>query len=471
MGSKANGMSSVYFPPRLLAMGLGEVLIIGGCFVLAAILRLGSAAPFVLRYQRGFLKLGLICVVFVFFLYLYDLYESRVFSSGREFVSRTWQALGSATIALGLIYYLYPPLAVGRGIFTLGITSLGFALVGYRSAFLWLSSTQTLRENTLILGDAPLARELAREIQNRSESGLRLVGLVSENGWVPGASASQADEPQVVGTIQGLLTLATQQRIRRLIVAMQERRGKLPLNELLRLKAQGITIEDGIDAYESLTGKLAVAGLTPGWVAFADGFSISRLQQICIRLLSLMLALVGLALTAPLMLLLAILIKLDSPGPIFYRQERVGQHGRTFRIIKFRSMYQDCESNTGPVWAKKNDDRTTRVGKWLRRFYLDELPQFFNVLRGDMSLVGPRPERPHFVEQLGQKIPFYDYRHVVRPGATGWGQVNYGYAGSEMSHMERVQYDLFYCKNRSVGLDLLILFQTVKIMLLARGSR
>jgi len=471
MASRLSPISSAYLPPRLLAMGLGEFLIIGGCFLLAAVLRLGSDAYFMLNYQGGFLKIGLICLVCVLCLYFCDFYDSSVFSNRRELVTRTPNVIGWLSIALGILYYFYPPLGVGRGIFTLGIFLVAFGLIGYRIAFLRLSQTLLFAQNTLVLGDGVFARELAREIQKRPESGLRLLGLVSENGLNPGGGPDSGGKPQIVGTTQQLVPLVSQHAVLRLIVAMQDRRGKLPVNELLQLKAQGVVVEDGIQVYESLSAKIPLVGLTPGWLVFTEGFGVSPLQRMCIRLTSVSLALIGLVLSGPLMLLLALLIKLDSPGPVFFRQERVGKRGRIFHLLKFRSMRDNAESDTGPVWAQENDPRVTRVGGFMRKWRLDELPQFFNILRGEMNLVGPRPERPCFVEQLSQKIPFYGYRHMVRPGITGWAQVKYRYADTELSQMEKLQYDLFYCKHRSVGLDLLIAFHTAKIVLSGRGAR
>lgn len=459
-----------YLPPRLLALGLGEVFIIGGCFVLATFVRLQADAYFALNYQGGFLKIGLVCFICVFCLYLYGLYDSRVFTNRRELVCRTPQVVGTATIVLGLLYYLYPPLGLGRGIFVLGVVPLCFGLVGYRLAFLWLSRALPFVENTLVMGEGSFARDLAEEIRSRPELGLRVVGLVSENGRNPTHRGSP-EELQVVGGVAQLSQLVADLGVDRLIVAMQDRRGKLPVDDLLQLKAQGLAVEEGIRAYESISGRIALASLTPGWLVFADGFGVSRLHGIGLRALSLSAAAFGLVLSAPIMIVLAGLIKLDSQGSVFFRQERVGKRGRTFYLLKFRSMCDGAESATGPVWAQVNDPRITRVGSLMRKGRLDELPQLINVLRGDMNLVGPRPERPYFVEELRRKNSFYDYRHMVKPGITGWAQIKYSYAGSDLSQMEKLQYDLFYCKNRSLGLDLLVLFHTVKIVLLGLGAR
>lgn len=456
--------------PRVIVLGVGEVLVIAICFVLATFLRLGGEAYFELNYQGGFFKIALVCFVCFLSLYFYDLYDSGIFANRRELVIRTPEVIGTATIVLALLYYVYPPLGLGRGIFVLGLGLLCFGMLGYRLTFIKMSRTFPFAENTLLLGDGPFARELAQQIQARPEYGLRFVGLVSENGCNPSTSACDSETP-VVGTIEDLNRSVAEHGVRRVIVALQDRRGKLPVTELLRLKAGGVAIEEGISFYESLSGKLAVGSLTPGWLIFSEGFAVSPVQRVFLRTLSVGLTIIGLLLAGPLMLLLALLIKLDSRGPALFRQDRVGKGGQIFRLFKFRSMYEGAEAETGPVWAQENDPRITRMGRLMRKWRLDELPQFFNVLRGDMNLVGPRPERPWFVEHLRQKIPFYDYRHGVKPGITGWAQIKYHYADSELSAMEKLQYDLFYCKNRSVGLDLLILFHTAKIVVLQRGSR
>jgi sugar transferase (PEP-CTERM system associated) len=236
------------------------------------------------------------------------------------------------------------------------------------------------------------------------------------------------------------------------------------------MKLDGVTFDHLASVYEELTGKIAVENLRPSWLIFSSGFRKSRLLHTGKRLTDIGAALVGLALGAPLMGLVAVAVRLTSPGSVLYRQERVGQHGRVFTVVKFRSMRKDAEAGTGAVWAATNDSRVTPIGRFLRRSRLDELPQLWNVLKGDMSLVGPRPERPEFVRQLTEQIPFYGQRHVVRPGLTGWAQVRYTYGSSVEDALEKLQYDLFYIKNLSLPLDLFIIFSTIKTVILRRGA-
>jgi sugar transferase (PEP-CTERM system associated) len=276
--------------------------------------------------------------------------------------------------------------------------------------------------------------------------------------------------PRVVGIYRDLPKLVVDNKINRIIVGLQDRRGKLPIKDLLDFKTRGVAIEDATAFYERVAGKIPIENLKPSWMVFNSGFQVSKGMMLKKRLISVVLSSVLLALFAPVMVLLAILIKLDSKGSVFYKQERVGQDGKSFMLVKFRSMHENAERESGPVWSKENDDRVTRIGRFMRRTRLDELPQFFNVFHGDMSMVGPRPERPHFVQQLADEIPYYPLRHIVKPGITGWAQINYGYASSKEHTVEKMQYDLFYIKNMSFVLDILIILETIKTVLTEKGS-
>jgi sugar transferase (PEP-CTERM system associated) len=251
---------------------------------------------------------------------------------------------------------------------------------------------------------------------------------------------------------------------------MSDRRGKLPINELLQAKLAGVRVEDAATIYERITGKILIDGIKPSWLIFSDGFRASRLTRIVKRAVDVTLAAVGLVLAAPLMLLTTAAVRLDSPGPVLYRQQRMGEGGRLFTLFKFRSMRADAETGT-PIWATDQDDRVTKVGRFIRTTRLDELPQLWNVLRGDMSFVGPRPERPFFVEQLAAVIPFYMERHVVKPGITGWAQVKYRYGSSIEDATEKLRYDLYYIKHLSIFFDLTIVMDTVKVILSGKGAK
>jgi sugar transferase (PEP-CTERM system associated) len=297
--------------------------------------------------------------------------------------------------------------------------------------------------------------------------GMVIAGFVDDNPALVGISVVN---PKVLGLTRDLEQIVAQNNVDRVVVELKDRRGRLPIQTLLEMKTRGIAIEDATSLYERVSGKIAIENLKPSWMIFDPGFDVSAGRLLQKRIFSLVISAVLLMLSAPITLLAMVLIKLDSRGPVFFGQERVGQDGLTFKLWKFRSMREDAEKETGPVWASLDDPRVTRVGRILRRMRLDELPQLFNVLRGDMSLVGPRPERPHFVHELAEKIPFYHLRHSVKPGVTGWAQISYHYGSSLNDAIEKLQYDLFYIRNMSWLLDTLIVFQTIKIVLFQRGS-
>jgi sugar transferase (PEP-CTERM system associated) len=312
-----------------------------------------------------------------------------------------------------------------------------------------------------VLGTGDRALRLLNGLRQRTELGIEVVGWT---GNIKGALTRESVATHLVG-------LARENGVHRVIVAMPDRRGTLPVEELLELRLNGVKVEEATSWLEKISGRIEVEQLYASWMIFAEGFRFSAFFRVVRRLLNFSLALVGLVLSLPLLPFIVLAVKLDSPGPVLYRQKRVGRRGKTFYCYKFRTMRQDAEADTGATWASDDDPRITRVGKLLRVTRLDEIPQLWCVLRGDMHFVGPRPERPEFVEWLSKEIPYYGVRHAVRPGITGWAQVQYKYGNTLEDAREKLQYDLFYIKNASVGLDLLILFQTVKIVLLGRGAK
>jgi sugar transferase (PEP-CTERM system associated) len=322
-----------------------------------------------------------------------------------------------------------------------------------------------LEERVLILGTGLRARWLAQHIWSQHEFAYRIVGFVDE---LPAAMPS--DDPLVIGSRADLSRIVQQQRIDRIVVSLSDRRGSLPVDELLQAKLSGVRVEDAATMYERITGKILIDDIKPSWLIFSDGFRASRITRAIKRGFDIVVAGLGLLLAAPLMALTALAVRLDSRGPILYCQERVGKDGRPFTLCKFRSMVANAEQGT-PIWAKDQDDRVTRVGRFIRLTRLDELPQLWNVLRGDMSCVGPRPERPFFVQQLTAEIPFYNTRHVVRPGVTGWAQVKYRYGSSVEDAAEKLRYDLYYIKHQSLIFDLTILLDTVKVVLFRQGAK
>lgn len=413
-------------------------------------------------------KIILMAVVCQLSLYYNDLYDLKVTANYRELGLRLTQALGIASIVLAAIYYAFPAAMLGRGVFLTSIVFVISLVCSWRYLYSWGLKKRMFLEQLMILGSGELARAIFTEISGRKDSGYQIAAILDN----PAADPAPAfDGVPLLPRFDRMYEEAVSRSIRQIVVALDERRGKLPLPELLRCKMAGITVADGISFYEQLAGKILVEKLRPSWLVFSEGFKKSRTTRLTKRLFGVLLSVLGLLITLPLTLLAAICIKLDSPGPILYSQERCGRDGKPFRLYKFRSMTCDAEKDCGAVWAKEDDPRVTRVGKILRKLRIDELPQMWNVLKGDMSFVGPRPERPEFVRKLSEIIPFYAERHNVKPGITGWAQICYPYGATIEDATEKLKYDLFYIKNMNLFFDLAIVFQTIKIVLLGRGAR
>ncbi len=454
---------------RSIVLIAGESCLLVAAVAISGFLRLGDDAWRLLAFDDGLLKLLLVAAVYQLCLYYNDLYDLRTIGDGRDLFVRLVQSLGTTSLMLACVYYWFPDLIIGRGVF---LISTGFSLtlvVGWRLAFRWLSSRAT-SERLLLVGTSRASVDLARELfERRQELGVDIVGFVDPD---PARLGMPVLNPGVVGTIEDIPALVERFHVDRVVVSLSDARGKLPMDTLLTVRLDtGVTFDHLASVYEEYTGKIAVENLRPSWFIFSSGFRKTRLLRAQKRLLDLIASTVGLVLAAPIMAVVAAVVKLGSPGPILYHQRRVGLQGRHFTVHKFRTMRQDAEAATGPVWSGQNDNRINRVGQFLRRSRLDELPQLWNVLRGEMSLVGPRPERPEFVDKLTAEIPFYGQRHVVKPGATGWAQIRYTYGASVEDAIEKLQYDLFYIKNLSLALDIVIIAETVKTVLMRRGGR
>ena len=465
-----------YIPKRTLLLGISEACLISVALVAAALARLGAGgASFMMTYQYGSLKILFVSVAFMICMYYFELYDSAIVSDRREVLVRLIQVLGVAYITLGLLYYLYPPVRLGRGVFHIGFLFVGLLLLLWRGLFSVINNTQRLAERVVILGDGPLATSLLHEIETRPELGIRVAGRAQMTGnRILVGNSEHGETPPAVSQGNFCETIAIDRKIggiNRIVVAMEERRGKLPVDLLLSLKNRGVLVQDGNDVYESITGKVPIESIRLSWLLFSPGNAGSRFFLIYKRSASLISSIIGLLLSLPLLPFVVLAIKLSSPGQVLYRQSRVGRDGVVFRCYKFRTMRSDAEADSGPTWAMDDDPRITRVGRFLRKTRIDEIPQLINVLRGDMSLVGPRPERPEFVAALKEQIPYYHLRHAVRPGITGWAQVLYKYGSSVEDAKEKLRYDLYYIKNSSVGLDLLIFLNTIKIVLLGRGAK
>jgi sugar transferase (PEP-CTERM system associated) len=447
-----------------------HVLIVGAVF-LAARVRLGELGWVLFTADDGLMKAVLVAAACQLCLYYADLYDLRSIIDRRDLFVRIVQALGATSFLLAAAYFWVPPsLTIGRGVFILAAIFVITLVVGWRLVFEWMGRRLAPQERLLLVGTSGAAVTLARELfARRQELGVDIVGFVDPDRERVG---SPVLNPGVIGTIEDIPSIVRARKIDRVVVSLADARGKLPMDKLLEMKLErGVTFDHLATVYEEYTGKIAVENLRPSWLIFSGGFKKTRLLSAGKRTLDILAAAIGLIVLSPIMALTALAVRLSSPGPFLYHQRRVGQHGRLFTVHKFRSMRSDAEAGTGAVWARSNDDRVTTVGRFLRRTRLDETPQLFNVLVGEMSFVGPRPERPEFVSQLSDAIPFYGLRHGVRPGLTGWAQVRYTYGASVEDALEKLQYDLFYIKHLTLAFDLFIIFLTMKTVLLRRGAQ
>jgi sugar transferase (PEP-CTERM system associated) len=454
---------------RRMSLVLVEHVLIVASVLVAALIRFGIPdAP-------GLFVLGLlgrsllVAVVLQVCLHYCDLYDLHTLSDRRDLMTGLVRALGAAAVILAVIYYWIPTLIVGRGVFAMASIMIVALVAGWRVLFEWLSVRGAPSERLLIVGTGLAAVTLARELfQRRTELGVELLGFVDSD---PARVGAPVINPGVIGTVQDIPEIVRTKRVDRVVVSLADARGKLNMDDLLAMKInQGVRFDHLASVYEEYTGKIAVENLRPSWLIFSAGFRKSATLTTIKRVFDIVCGLIGLLLLAPVMALVALAIRMSSPGPIFYSQVRVGQDGNPFTLYKFRSMRRDAELTTGAVWATTGDSRVTPVGRILRRTRLDELPQFWNVLRGDMSVVGPRPERPEFIQDLSRQIPYYGQRHVVRPGLTGWAQVRHRYGASVDDAKEKLQYDLFYIKHMSIAFDLFVIVETIKTVLVRGGS-
>ena len=450
---------------RTILLLVFETLLIMGLALLSALIRLGPAQ--VIIYPHLPWKALLVAVVTLTSMYYFGLYDSALAAARAVLYRRTLAAVVSSVVACLALFWMSPALDFGRGIFLLAAFLMAAVLPVWRVAFDLVFSNRGLRRKTIIVGAGDLAVELGRLVMANRQMGYELVGFLDQDRARLGVSILN---PGIVGSYEDLAMCVRKYDIEHVVVALPDRRGKLPVEQLLDCKMSGKEVVDAISYYERLTGKIYVRELKPSQLIFSDGFGKGATTLRLKRLLDIVGSLVGLLLALPVIVVIALLVRLTSRGPVFYAQERAGQFGRPFVLFKFRSMRTDAEKH-GAVWAKENDDRVTLVGKFIRKTRIDEIPQMWNVLRGEMSLVGPRPERPVFIRDLEKDIPFYSQRLHVKPGLTGFAQVRYKYGATTEDALQKLQYDLYYIKNLSVLFDLQILMDTVKVVLFRIGSR
>jgi len=452
---------NVYYPARTLVLLLGETLVVGVSFLIAVLLEYREDSYLVLNYEFGYYKVIIVTVAVLLFCHWLDLYDLAQFDVELRYYLRLLLVPGMLALAAALISVVIPGILLGRSSMLLGLVILSLGLIAWRNAYTWLSQLKLLQQRVYVLGAGERAARLVRGLRKVPQLGIDVVG------WSGDISGELTRETLATD----LMNRADQGSLHRVIVAMDDRRQSMPMLELLRLRLNGVQVEEATTWLEKISGKIEIDQLYPSWIIFTAGFSFGSAFRMMRRILNFSVALIGLVLALPLIPFVAVAIALDSPGPLFYAQKRAGRMGKEFYCYKFRTMRKDSEADTGPTWAGDDDPRITRVGRFLRMSRLDEIPQLWCVLKGDMAFVGPRPERPEFVEWLTREIPYYQLRHLVRPGITGWAQVRYKYGNTVEDAKQKLQYDLFYVKNASLALDVLITMQTIKIVTLGRGAQ
>lgn len=455
-------------PLNLLLMILLEALIFGGALYAGVGVRFDGLGVIPKELDPLLPKALVFAAVMLSLMTAGGLYNLTTHSGVRDLLTRLGISFGLGMVAMSLLFYFFPPLLVGRGAFLL---SFGVALLGIlvsRLLFVRWARIGALKTRALVLGTGSRAAEVEALLTKRGAAGnLHVVGYLAQGG-----SHHFVDHVRILNTDEPLPALAARLQISEIILAVRDRRGGgMPVQELLECKLRGIHVMELSTFFERENGHLQLDSMNASWMILTEGFTQGMLRDTVKRLFDLIVSAGLLICTLPIMALTALCIKLESRGPVLYRQERVGQGGRTFTILKFRSMCVDAERDGKPRWARQNDSRVTFTGRCIRRTRIDELPQVFNVFFGDMSFVGPRPERPYFVQDLSQKIPYYGVRHTVKPGITGWAQVRYPYGATDEDAMHKLQYDLYYVKNHSLFLDFAILFQTVQVVLWGQGVR
>ncbi len=453
----------VFIPASVVALLLSEILIVLACYT-GAIFLLHEDPSFYFFSEGNFWKVIAVTTCIILALYFQDLYADLRIVSRTLLVQQICLAVGSALLFMAFVGYLQPDFILGRWIMVSGSLAVVIVLPVYR-VFFWRYIIGALRsERVLLLGNSSILAEVIECLHQKPEFGYSVLGYLCED--------EECEFPiPCLGKLTDVRAVCDKYKPTRLVVGMAERRNRLPMHDLLEIRFGGIVIEDAADTYEIAMRRVCSRKIQPSQLIFSAMLG-PRSQALAIQgIYSIIIGIIGLILCAPLMLATMLAVRLSSPGPMFYRQRRVGLNGKTFTLLKFRSMYADAEARTGAVWASKDDPRITPVGKWIRKTRLDELPQFWNVVKGDMVIVGPRPERPEFVDILSREIPYYRQRLSVKPGITGWAQINHKYGDTQLDAMIKLEYDLYYIKHVAPALDFYIIFHTVKVMLLSRGAQ
>jgi sugar transferase (PEP-CTERM system associated) len=420
-----------------------------------------------LLYDRGLMRILLVLASILVGMHFHDLYSNIYVRSRRVLIQQLCLVIGAAFLVQALIGYLDATLRIPIRVMVLGSFLAIVSIFAWRVFFSAHVLRVVARDRLLLVGASPLLEDIGKHIEEHPETGLQVVGYVRDREEAGTAMAGG----KVLGPMASLREIVQATNPDRIVVGMTERRARMPVSELLELRFAGHIIEEAASTYEKVCGRMCLKELRPSQLIYTGELGPRRISLFYQMATNLILAAIGVVVAAPMMLLTALAVRLTSAGPVLYRQVRVGLDGRPFTLYKFRSMRANAEAETGAVWASKDDPRVTPLGRTLRKLRIDEIPQLFNVLKTEMSIVGPRPERPEMVQSLAQQIPYYRHRHCVRPGITGWAQVNYKYGDTLDDVMRKLEYDLYYIKNMSPSLDAYIIFLTIKATLLSRGSQ
>jgi sugar transferase (PEP-CTERM system associated) len=455
-----------YVPASVLLMGMVEYLLLIAIMYMALFFRWAEVDDLAASLRIHLPQAITFATVFTVTMFALGLYNKDHIRDIGTVLTRLLFSFFFGFITIALLFYVYPDLAIWRSALAIAIGSSLFVIMFVRWFHLQFADLQAFKRRTLVLGVGEKAAKLEALERNSQAQSFTCVGFVPLSD-----KETKVQERINIWGNMSLPDLAAEQNVEEIVVAIDERRGGVPVNALLECKLQGIMVTDFSTFWERENGKMDLDALYPSWLIFSDGFGGGWVQAMSKRAFDLLASVLLLLFSTPIMLFAAIAIKLESRGPIFYLQERVGLNGDVFKLMKFRSMRTDAEEDGVPRWAAVNDSRVTRVGAFIRHTRVDEIPQIFNVLRGEMSFIGPRPERPYFVDELRQSIPYYFERHRVKPGISGWAQLNYPYGASVEDAKEKFQYDLYYIKNYSLFLDLIVLIQTARVVLWPDGVR
>ena len=450
---------------KLSVLIMGDIVLLLFALYAGSVLRFGSFAQRHEFFYLGGAKIYTFIFALLFSSYLVEIYAFEKHSGKKEILLRAMSALAVSFLLLSAIYYMIPDLLIGTGWLILSLIVFSVAQFFWHVSYRWCLNIPALAKRVLVLGTGPLANKIGGLILSTNHNHLL-------SGYYHCSNEPTHVPPHyILNNENGLIKTVKEEKTKKIVISLSERRGVFPLQDLLACKLSGIEVVDAPSFYEEITGKLLIEDITPSCLIFSDGFRKTYFKRIFKQIFDIFFAVIGLLIIMPLLPFIALLIKISSRGPVFFQQVRTGEGGKEFILYKFRTMHQNAESRTGAVWAQKNDPRITRVGKFLRKSRIDEIPQLFNVLKGEMSFIGPRPERPEFIKKLETIIPYYSERHSVKPGITGWAQIKYPYGASVEDAIEKLRYDLFYVKHSSLFLDLLIFLETIKVVLFGRGGR